>query len=143
MMAGDPPGLETTPELLAALDALDNVEASIRGIGVHRCLVEEIVAAVRLVDAETVGAIHARRVREMGPNYPESFQAEEDGLEAAEQRLRASMPARRDLEPLPVVHMVPPVGSSLTPCCGQALFELGSVQFTREEKYVNCPGGTA
>jgi hypothetical protein len=142
-MAGDMPELETTPELLAALDALDEIGSIFLGFGVAEESFREIVAAVRLVDAETVGAIHARRVREMGPHYPESFQAEEDGLEAAEQRLRAPMPARRDLEPLPVVHMVPPVGSSLTLCCGRVPFELVGDQLTREEKYVNCPGGVA
>jgi hypothetical protein len=139
-MAGDLPGLETTPELLVALGVLEEIGSLLQGLGVSDESFREIVAAVRLVDAETVSAIHAHRVKELSPYYPESFQAEEGGLEAAERRLRAPIPAKRDLEPLPVVHMMPPAGSGLTSCCGRTPFELGGGQLTREEEYVNCPG---
>lgn len=91
------PDLEKTDELVEALRELDKLRADLFAEGLDLEQFQEIVEAVRKVDAETVGAIHQHRIREFYPYFPESFQAEEDGYEAAEKRLRAEIPKEENL----------------------------------------------
>lgn len=87
----DLPGIEETDELVAArndLMALRN-EALVAGLGMERF--QKLVQAVRKMDAEIIGAIHQHRISEFYPYFPESFQAEEDGYEAAEKWMRVDV----------------------------------------------------
>lgn len=91
------PDLEKTSELVEALRELAKLRADFFVEGMDLEHFEEIVTAVRKVDAEIVAAIHLRRIWELSPYLPENFQAEEDGYEAAEKRLRADIPKEEDL----------------------------------------------
>lgn len=93
----DLPELEKSEDLAEAIRDLKGLRTDffINGLEIEHF--RELVEAVRRVDAEIVSAIHERRVREMSPYYPESFQAEEDGYEAAEKWLRAALPEEWEL----------------------------------------------
>jgi hypothetical protein len=86
------PEIDHTDELRDALEMLDGMKRQMVLLGVAEAAVDILIEGVRLVDAETVAARCVRRIREMSPHYPESFQAEEYGLEAAETLLRSPMP---------------------------------------------------
>lgn len=94
----DLPRLEKTEELVEALRNFRRLRRSdlFAGELEQECF-DEIVEAVRKVDAEIVGAIHQRRIYELSPYFPESFQPEENGYEAAEKWLRAELPEEEDL----------------------------------------------
>lgn len=93
----DLPELEKSEDLAEAIRDLKGLRTDffINGLEIEHF--RELVEAVRRMDAEIVSAIHERRVREMSPYYPESFQAEEDGYEAAEKWLRAALPKEWEL----------------------------------------------
>lgn len=93
----DLPRLERTEELVEALQELQSLRVDFFVEGMSQEHFDEIVEAVRRVDAETVAAIHECRLRELYPYLPESFQAEEDGYEAAEKWLRAKIPKESEL----------------------------------------------
>lgn len=89
--------LDKTDELVEALQDLEKLRTDffVEGIDLERF--DEIVEAVRRVDAETVRALHMCRIKELSPYYPEHFLGEETGYEAAEERLRADIPKEEDL----------------------------------------------
>ncbi len=93
----DLPKLEESEGLAEAIEDLKGLRTDffVNGLDIEHF--RELVDAVRRMDAEIVGAIHEYRVREMSPYYPESFQAEEDGYEAAEKWLKADLPEEWDL----------------------------------------------
>ncbi len=93
----DLPKLEESEDLAEAIRDLKSLRTDffINGLDIEHF--RELVDAVRQMDAAIVGAIHEHRVRELGPYYPESFQAEEDGYEAAEKWLRAELPKEWEL----------------------------------------------
>lgn len=93
----DLPRLEKTEELVEALQELQSLRVDFFVEGMNQEHFDEIVDAVRKVDAETVGALHQHRIHELYPYFPENFQAEEDGYEAAEKWLRADLPKENDL----------------------------------------------
>lgn len=93
----DLPELEKSEDLAEAIRDLKGLRTDFFINGLEMEHFRELVEAVRRVDAEIVSAIHERRVREMSPYYPESFQAEEDGYEAAEKWLRAALPEEWEL----------------------------------------------
>lgn len=91
------PSLEKTDGLVEALRELDKLRADFFVEGMDLEHFDEIVEAVRRVDAETVAAVHRRRIGELYPYFPESFEPERNGYEAAEQRLRADIPKEEEL----------------------------------------------
>jgi hypothetical protein len=93
----DLPGIEETEELKEAVRDLKELRTDyfVNSLGLERF--RELVDAVRRMDAEIVGAIHQYRIHEFYPYFPESFQAEEDGYEAAEKRLRGELPKEWEL----------------------------------------------
>lgn len=93
----DLPELEKSEDLAEAIRDLKGLRTDFLFNGLDIKRFRDLVEAVRRVDAEIVSAIHERRVREMSPYYPESFQAEEDGYEAAEKWLRAALPKEWEL----------------------------------------------
>ena len=86
------PKFEETDELAEARRELTDLRIGLFADGLDLERFHEIVMAVRKVDAEMVAAIHQHRISEFYPYFPESFQAEEDGYEAAEKLLRADPP---------------------------------------------------
>lgn len=92
-----PGGLDRTDELVEALRDLEKLRTDFFVEGMTLEHFDEIVEAVRRVDAETVGALHVRRIKELSPYYPEHFLGEETGYEAAEERLRANIPKEEEL----------------------------------------------
>lgn len=95
-MSADGPQVEGTSELREALADFARERTDLFIAGVDLETLNEFVDAVRRVDAETVAARHAFRIREMSPHFPEDFQAEEDGLEDAEKLLRGPMPGEEE-----------------------------------------------
>lgn len=89
--------LEESEDLAEAIQDLKSLRTDffINGLDIEHF--RELVDAVRRVDAEIVASIHGHRARELSPYYPESFQAEEDGYEAAEKWLRAELPKEWEL----------------------------------------------
>lgn len=96
-MMADLPRLEKTEELVEALRDLRSLRVDFFVEGMNQEHFDEIVEAVRKVDAEIVGAIHQYRIDELSPYFPESFQPEENGYEAAEKWLRADLPEESEL----------------------------------------------
>lgn len=86
------PEIESTRELHEAIKAMEVLRADLLGAGVEPERINELIDAVRLVDAETVAARNCFRIKECYPYYPESYQAEEDGYETAEKLLRGPIP---------------------------------------------------
>lgn len=86
------PMIRYTDELHEALVDFDAARRSLFAAGVSVEAIEGFVAVVRRVDAETIAARHIHRNGEFYPYFPESYQAEEDGLEDAENLLRGPMP---------------------------------------------------
>lgn len=93
----DLPKLEKSDELVEALRSLRTLRAECLVEGMDEKHFDKIMTAVRAADAEIVAAIHEYRIGELSPYFPESFQAEEDGYEAAEKWMRAKLPEERDL----------------------------------------------
>lgn len=91
------PGIERTDELDEAIGELKELRTSLFVNGLDLEDFQELVAAVRKVDAEIVAGIHRHRITEFYPYFPESFQPEEDGYEAAEKWLRADLPKEWEL----------------------------------------------
>lgn len=91
------PDIEKTDELNEAIRELKELRTDLFVNGLELEHFQELVAAVRKVDAEIVAGVHRSRITEFYPYYPESFQAEEDGYEAAEKWLRADLPEEWDL----------------------------------------------
>jgi hypothetical protein len=91
------PKMEKTDELVDALRELEETRLILNSFGLDEASVSEVIMRVRMVDAEIVAAIHRHRITELYPYFPESFQAEEGGYEAAEKRLRAEIPKEEDL----------------------------------------------
>lgn len=134
------PEVEYTDELHAALIDFERQKANFVAAGIDAQMVVEFIDVVRRADAELIAARHTHRNSEFYPYYPESFQAEEDGLEDAEKLLRSPLPEvqEKDRE---IVHAFPPAGSGITPCCGRTPFELPrSERMTQVAKLVTCTG---
>lgn len=93
----DLPGLDKGEDLVEAIQDLKDLRTDLFVNGLDLEHFQSLVEAVRHLDAEIVAAVHEVRVREMSPYYPESFQAEEDGYEAAEKWLRADLPEEWEL----------------------------------------------
>lgn len=93
----DLPGIEETEELAEARRELASLRTDLFVNGLSLEHFREVVAAVRAMDAEIVAAVHQHRINEFYPYFPEGFQAEEDGYEAAEKWLRADLPEEWDL----------------------------------------------
>lgn len=93
----DLPGIEETDELAEARRDLMALRTDLFVNGLELEHFHALVEAVRTLDAEIVAAVHQRRINEFYPYFPESFQAEEDGYEAAEKWLRAELPEEWDL----------------------------------------------
>lgn len=90
------PEVDYTAELHEALEVLDGMKRQAVSLGMASAAVDVLIDGVRQVDAEIVAARHVRRNRELSPYFPESYQAEEDGLEDAEKLLRSPLPQRRE-----------------------------------------------
>jgi hypothetical protein len=93
----DLPEIEETDELAEARRGLAELRTALFVNGLDLVDFRQLVEAVRLLDAEIVAAIHRHRISELYPYFPESFQPEEDGYEAAEKWLRAELPMEWDL----------------------------------------------
>lgn len=93
----DLPEFEETEELAEARRDLVSLRTDLFINGLEMEQFRELVDAVRRMDAEIVGALHQRRISELRPYFPESFQAEEKGYEAAEKWLRAELPKEWEL----------------------------------------------
>lgn len=93
----DLPEIEETEELAEARRKLVSLRTDLFINGLEIDHFQELVDAVREMDAEIVGAIHQHRISELRPHFPESFQAEESGYEAAEKWLRAELPEEWEL----------------------------------------------
>lgn len=93
----DLPKIEDTDELREARQELTDLRTDLVVNGLDLEHFHQIVEAVRKMDAEIVGAIHQHRISEFYPYFPESFQAEEDGYDAAEKWLRCDLPKEWDL----------------------------------------------
>lgn len=93
----DLPKIEDSDELDQARQELVDLRTDlvVNGLGLEQF--HQIVEAVRKLDAEIVAAVHQYRISEFYPYFPESFQAEEDGYEAAEKWLRCDLPEEWDL----------------------------------------------
>jgi hypothetical protein len=134
------PQFEYTDELHEALDDFTQQRTDLVVAGIDLERISEFVDAVRRVDAELIAARHVHRNGEFYPYYPESYQAEEDGLEDAEKLLRGPMPERQEREVV-VVHAFPPDGSGLTACCKKTPFEIARTdRMTQVAALVNCEG---
>ena len=96
-MSGDRPKLEKTDGLVQAIEEADGLRGTLLGFGLDKEAVCEVFATIRRLDAEIVAALHEYRNREMSPYYPDDFQAEEDGYDAAERSLRAPVPKVSEL----------------------------------------------
>lgn len=86
------PRFEHTDELREALEDFEQRRTDLFVAGVDLEALGEFVDAVRRVDAELIAAHHVHRNKQQSPYYPTEYQAEEDGLEAAEALLRSDMP---------------------------------------------------
>jgi len=93
----DLPGIEETDELAEARRELVSLRTDLFINGLELEHFHELVEAVRKMDAEIVAAVHQRRINELYPYFPESFQPEEDGYEAAEKWLRCELPKEWEL----------------------------------------------
>lgn len=93
----DLPKIEESEELAEAQRELAALRTDLFVNGLDLERFHEIVMAVRAVDAEIVAAIHQYRINEFYPYFPDDFQAEEDGYEAAEKWLRCDLPKEWDL----------------------------------------------
>lgn len=134
------PQFEYTDELHEALDDFIQQRTDLFVAGIDLEVVNEFVNAVRRVDAELIAARHVHRNSEFYPYYPESYQAEEDGLEDAEKLLRGPMPEKQERETV-IVHAFPPDGSGLTACCKKTPFEIARTdRMTQVSDRVNCKG---
>lgn len=132
------PRFEYTDELHEALDDFVQQRTDLFVAGIDLEVVNEFVEAVRRVDAELIAARHVYRNGEFYPYFPESYQAEEDGLEDAEKLLRGAMPEKQEREVV-VVHALPPDGSGLTACCKKTPFEIAKTdRMTQVAALVNC-----
>lgn len=134
------PRFDYTDELHEALDDFIRQRTDLVIAGIDLETINEFVEAVRRVDAELVAARHVHRNGEFYPYFPESYQAEEDGLEDAEKLLRGPLPEKQEREVV-IVHAFPPDGSGLTPCCKKTPFEIARTdRMTRDVSLVNCTG---
>lgn len=86
---------EALEEALACL-AQARLDAFVAGLDLD--VIENLVEAVRAVDAETVHARHVRRGEEFSPYYPDSYWSEVEGYEAAAELLRGPIPEQLEGE---------------------------------------------
>lgn len=93
----DLPKIEESEELAEARQKLVSLRTYLFIDGLDLERFHEVVMAVRAMDAEIVAAIHQYRINEFYPYFPDAFQAEEDGYEAAEKWLRCDLPKEWDL----------------------------------------------
>lgn len=91
------PEIDHDDELKEAISDLKSLRTDLFVNGLDLEHFQSLVEAVRRVDAEIVAGIHRHRISEFYPYFPESFQAEEDGYEAAEKWLRADLPEEWEL----------------------------------------------
>lgn len=87
-----PPEILWTDELRKSIADMEALRTDLFIAGADMERLDDLIEAVRVMDAEIVAARHVFRCKELSPYYPENYQAEEDGYEAAEKLLRGPVP---------------------------------------------------
>lgn len=86
------PEISRTEALNEALACLAQAKLDAFVAGLDLDVIENLVDAVRTVDAETVHARQVHRDEEFYPYYPEGYGPEVEGYEAAVELLRGPIP---------------------------------------------------